>query len=140
MARGKAPTLQLYTKGKVCFRIGGKEHCKRMSTVFVDSGASASVIPVRAIEELQNAIGPFPLHVVKMHTAAGPVDMQMAEDVEICVDKCCSRGKALFSDGMPGDLTLGVDFLQKSPAVMNFVTGKMACGLKGKNLPLRIVK
>ena len=141
MARGKsaAPSLQIFTKGIACIRIGGKETCRRMGKVFVDSGASASVIPRRSLEDLQEKIGPFPVQTVIMHTAAGPTEMEMAEDVEICAEDCCFRGKVLFSDGLPGEMTLGADFFKHSKPVMNFVTGKMACG-RGRVLPLRIVK
>lgn len=105
--------------------------------VFVDSGASISILPKR-LEPFFGTVGPFQETDAVVETANGPKEATALKDVTICVQDVCSRGNVLVSDPVPGGLLIGSDFLTRAKCKVDFEKKEMVCG--GRKIKFEMVR
>jgi len=110
---------------------------KPLANAFVDSGASSSILPVASMKTLVE-IGPLKVRPARVMTGNGAKDVLQVDDVEICLNHCCYRGSVLVIEETPGFMMLGMDFLTQSRAKIDFKNGTMVCGVKPKQVRLRL--
>lgn len=98
--------------------------------VFVDSGASITILPPEAVPVLKEKTGHFDSMPARVQTANGVKDATAIKDATLCLDAVCFRGNVLISDGINGDVLIGSDFLSKAGCKLDFKKGTMKCGGK----------
>ncbi|MGH9389657.1 MAG: retroviral-like aspartic protease family protein [Vicinamibacteria bacterium] len=100
---------------------------KEKVPIFVDSGASISILPERLRPFFETA-GPFKEEKAVVQTANGLKEVVSLKDVTLCVENVCSRGNVLVSDSAPGTLLIGSDFLSRAKCKVDFEKKVMKCG------------
>ncbi|MGH9391578.1 MAG: retroviral-like aspartic protease family protein [Vicinamibacteria bacterium] len=95
--------------------------------IFVDSGASISIIPSRHIPALQTT-GGFDVARARIQTANGVRETTALKDVSLCLDKVCFRGDIVVIEDVPGDILIGTDFLQSAKCKIDFSKKTLECG------------
>jgi hypothetical protein len=108
---------------------------KRMR-VFVDSGASITILPPSALPVIRDQIGNFDMVPARIQTANGVKEAVAMRDVSLCLDESCFRGNVLITDGIDGDVLIGSDFLTKAGCTVDFKKKTMKC--KGGTLRFRM--
>lgn len=110
---------------------------KGRAKVFVDSGATITILPERALKSLE-ATGPLEKSDAQFMTANGVKDAITVHNLSVCVDKVCYKGDILVSDGIEGDILLGTDFLAAKKCKLDFdqKSRGMKCG--SKNIPFNL--
>jgi hypothetical protein len=98
--------------------------------VFVDSGASITILPPEALPMLKKKTGNFDSTPARVNTMNGVKDATALRDATLCLDTACFRGSVLISDGINGDVLIGSDFLTKAKCKLDFKKGTMNCGGK----------
>lgn len=104
--------------------------------VFVDSGASITILPPSALPVLKLKTGAFDMIPARIQTANGVKDAMALKDVSLCLDESCFRGNVLITDGINGDVLIGSDFLTKAGCTVDFKKKTMKC--KGGTLRFRM--
>lgn len=104
--------------------------------VFVDSGASITILPPSALPILKQKTGSFDIIPARIQTANGVKDAMALKDVSLCLDESCFRGNVLITDGINGDVLIGSDFLTKAGCIVDFKKKTMKC--KGGTLRFRM--
>lgn len=103
--------------------------------IFVDSGASISIIPSRHIQALKTT-GDFDVALARIETANGVREATALKDVSLCLDKVCFRGDVVIIEDVPGDILIGTDFLTSARCKVDFAKKTLEC--KGKKLSFSI--
>lgn len=104
--------------------------------VFVDSGASITILPPEAVPILKQNVGAFDSMPARVQTANGIKDATAIKDATLCLDAVCFRGNVLISDGINGDVLIGSDFLTKAGCKLDFKKKTMTCG--GKRIKFKM--
>lgn len=104
--------------------------------VFVDSGASITILPPSALPVLKSKTGSFDIMPASIQTANGTKEAVALKDVSLCLDASCFRGNVLVTDGINGDVLVGSDFLTKAGCSVDFRRKTMRC--KGGTLRFRM--
>ena len=104
--------------------------------VFVDSGASITILPPSALAVLKQKTGGFDMIPARIQTANGMKEALALRDVSLCLEKSCFRGNVLITDGINGDVLVGSDFLTKAGCSVDFKRKRMRC--KGGMLRFRM--
>lgn len=104
--------------------------------VFVDSGASITILPPSALPVLKQKTGGFDMIPARVQTANGMKDAFALKDVSLCLDGSCFRGNVLVTDGINGDVLIGSDFLTKAGCTVDFKKKSMKC--KGGRLRFKM--
>ena len=104
--------------------------------VFVDSGASITLLPPSALPVLKQKTGGFDMMPARIQTANGMKEAFALKDVSLCLEKSCFRGNVLITDGINGDVLVGSDFLTKAGCSVDFKKKVMKC--KGGQLKFRM--
>jgi predicted aspartyl protease len=98
--------------------------------IFVDSGASITILPPEAVPILKQKAGAFESMTARVQTMNGVKDATAIKDATLCLDAACFRGNVLISDGINGDVLIGSDFLTKAGCKLDFKKKTMVCGGK----------
>lgn len=125
-----------YAHGKIFIRnnrTGFSYRTKEKVKIFVDSGASITILPPAAHAILEQKTGKFDVSEARMLTANGVRSAKALKDVSFCLNKACFRGNILVSDGFTGDALIGSDFLRKTGCVVDFKKRTLTCA--GKRIP-----
>lgn len=104
--------------------------------VFVDSGASISILPEEALSFIEQKTGEFETVPARIQTANGIRDAKAIKDATVCLDEVCFRGNVLVSGDVPGGMLVGTDFLSKAKCRIDFPKKTLTCG--GKKLPFQL--
>lgn len=102
---------------------------KGKGKVFVDSGATISILPESALGLLETT-GPLQKSKAHFETANGVKEATAVHNVSICVEKICYKGDVLVTNDIPGDLLIGTDFLSAKKCKIDFEAKTMKCGSK----------
>ena len=104
--------------------------------IFVDSGASITILPPSALPVLKQKTGNFDMVPARVQTANGIKEAIALKDVSLCLEGSCFRGNVLVSDGINGDVLVGSDFLTKAGCKVDFKKKTMKC--RGGQLRFRM--
>lgn len=104
--------------------------------VFVDTGASITVLPFEAVPVLKEKTGPFDVAPARIQTVNGPKEAVALRDVSFCLEAVCYRGDVVVTDGVAGDIMVGSDFLASSKCAVDFGRKRIRC--EGKDLPFKL--
>ena len=104
--------------------------------IFVDSGASISILPEESREFIEKRTGAFEELDARIQTANGVREAKALKDASVCLDSVCFRGNLLVSGDIPGGLLIGTDFLTQAKCKVDFEKRTLSCG--GKTLPFQL--
>lgn len=120
--------------------IGNPETGKQIRTkpmkVFLDTGASVTIIPVEALAAIDPIIGPFKASGGRVRTANGIKKVLTLENVKFCIDECCIQGNILVTDQVPGTALIGSDFMKKTKTKVDFGKRLFICNGSKKKMTL----
>lgn len=119
-------TVKNHNTGKVF-------HSPSPMKVFVDTGASITIVPTEALPILKHETGDLETVPTKVQTVNGVKDAIAIKNTTICLDDVCYRGDVLVSDGIAGDVLVGSDLLSSRKCKVDFWKKEITC--QGKKIP-----
>ncbi len=102
----------------------------KAAKIFVDSGASVTVLPERMASTMESKIGAIPSEHINIQTVGGPKAVRKLKDVELCLGHVCAASDVIVTDGSFGDVAIGADFLTRAKCSIDFDKKIMKCGGK----------
>lgn len=109
-----------------------------VAKIFVDSGASVTVLPERMASSLESKMGTIPSEQINIQTVGGPKSVRKLKNVELCLGHVCAASDVIVTDGSFGDLAIGADFLTRAKCTIDFDKQIMKCG--GKTIKFTMEK
>jgi predicted aspartyl protease len=117
-------------------RTGRSWDSPRPVKVFVDSGATMTVISPKALADIRLKTGDPTLVHARVNTVNGERDAYAMKNVSLCLGRSCMKGSVLVMDGISTDILVGSDFLSKAKCKVDFERSGMKC--KGGKLKFRM--
>jgi hypothetical protein len=108
---------------------------KGKTKIYVDSGATVTIIPERLLPALEGT-GPLEKSAAHFETANGIKEATAIHNVSVCLEKVCYKGDILVTGDIPGDLLIGTDFLSAKKCKIDFEAKTMKCG--SKDIPFNL--